>query len=75
MLLVNNDFKPRSLMTRVVAKNVYSTFMEYLETEGLENCLPGIPDITYKQSVYYNYFTPEDESRYDVVAIKLKLVK
>lgn len=72
---VNDNFKPRSIMTRVVDKNVYSTFKEYLETEGLENCLPGMPDITYGLSVYYKYFTPEDEATYGVVAIKLELVK
>lgn len=72
---VNDDFKPRSIMTRVIGKNVYSTFKEYLETEGLENCLPGMPDITYGLSVYYKYFTPEDEATYGVVAIKLELVK
>lgn len=71
---VNDDFKPRSVMTQVVGKNIYSTFKEYLETEGLENCLPGIPDITHGLSVYYKYFTPEDEATYGVVAIKLKLI-
>lgn len=72
---VNDDFKHRSIMTRVIGKNVYSTFKEYLETEGLENCLPGMPDITYGLSVYYKYFTSEDEAKYGVVAIKLELVK
>lgn len=72
---VNDDFKPRSIMTRVVDKNVYPTFKEYLESSGLENCLPGMPDIAHGLSVYYKYFTPEDEATYGVVAIKLELVK
>lgn len=72
---VNDDFKPRSIMTRVVDKNVYPTFKEYLESSGLENCLPGMPDIAHGLSVYYKYFTPEDEATYGVVSIKLELVK
>lgn len=72
---VNDDFMPRSVMTRIIGKNVYSTFKEYLEAEGLENCLPGIPDITHGLSVYYKYYTPEDEADYGVIAIKLELIK
>ena len=72
---INNDFMPRSVMTRVVDKNVYSTFKEYLETEGLENCLPGMPSLEHGLSVYYKYFTPEDEAEFGVVAIKLELVE
>lgn len=70
---INNDFMPRSVMTRVVDKNVYSTFKEYLETEGLENCLPGMPSLEHGLSVYYKYFTPDDEAEFGVVAIKLEL--
>lgn len=71
---VNDDFMPRSVITQVVGKNVYPTFQEYLESEGLENCLPGFTDIEDGTKVYYKYFTPEDESTYGVVAIKLELL-
>lgn len=72
---VNEDFAKRSVMTRVTEKNNYSTFKEYLETEGLENCLPGISNITDGLSVYFKYYTAKDEEEYGVVAIKLELVK
>lgn len=71
---VNDDFMPRSVITQVVGKNVYPTFQEYLESEGLENCLPGFIDIENGKNVYYKYFTTEDESTYGVVAIKLELL-
>ena len=71
---VNEDFNKRSVMTRVTEKNSYPTFKEYLETEGLENCLPGISSITDGLSVYFKYYTPKDEEVFGVVAIKLELV-
>ena len=72
---VNEDFNKRSVMTRVTEKNSYPTFKEYLETEGLENCLPGISSITDGLSVYFKYYTPKDEEEFGVVAIKLELVE
>ena len=60
------------VLTRIVSKNVYKTFKEYLETEGLSNCLPGIDTIEDGIKVYYKYYTPEDEAKYGVIAIKLE---
>jgi ASC-1-like (ASCH) protein len=70
----NNDFKPRSILTKITKKVEYNTFKEYLETEGLNKCLPGIPNIEYGLSVYFKYFTKEDEEQFGVVAIGLELV-
>ena len=52
----------------------YKTFEEYLRTEGLENCLPGMPSLEHGLSVYFKYFTKEDEAKYGVIAIHLKLI-
>ena len=70
----NNDFKPRSILTKITKKVEYNTFKEYLETEGLNKCLPGIPNIEYGLSVYFKYFTKEDEEQFGVVAIGLELI-
>ncbi len=70
----NNDFKPRSVLTKITKKKEYNTFKEYLETEGLNKCLPGIPTIEHGLSVYFKYFTKEDEEQFGVVAIGLKLL-
>jgi ASC-1-like (ASCH) protein len=70
----NDDFKNRTVLTRIVGKNVYKTFAEYLEEEGLEKCLPGIPSLEHGLSVYFKYFTKEDEAEFGVVAIKLELI-
>jgi ASC-1-like (ASCH) protein len=71
----NHDFKERRVKTRITGKEVYKTFAEYLETEGLDKCLPGIPSLEHGLSVYYKYFTKEDEKKYGVVAIRMELVK
>jgi ASC-1-like (ASCH) protein len=68
----NEDFKPRKMKTIITGKSEYKTFEEYLTTEGLENCLPGIPTMEHGLSVYYKYFTKEDEAEYGVVAIQIK---
>jgi ASC-1-like (ASCH) protein len=70
----NEDFMSRSVKTKITKKVVYSTFKEYLETEGLDNCLPGMPSIEHGLSVYYKYYTKEDEKEYGVMAIHIQLL-
>ncbi len=70
----NNDFMPRSVLTEIVGKAEYPTFREYLETEGLEKCLPSIQSIDNGTDVYYKYYTKEDEKEFGVVAIRLKII-
>jgi ASC-1-like (ASCH) protein len=70
----NNDFNPRSTLTRITRKQEYDTFKEYLETEGLDQCLPGITSLENGLSVYFKYFTKEDEKEFGVIAIGLELI-
>ncbi len=63
------------MITRITRKAEYSTFAEYLETEGLQKCLPGMPDLDTGLSVYYKYFTKEDEKEFGVVAIEIELIQ
>ncbi len=69
----NSDIIPRSVRTKIVSKNIYLTFAAYLETEGLEKCLPGISTLDEGLAIYYKYYTKEDEANYGVVAIGLEL--
>jgi ASC-1-like (ASCH) protein len=46
----------------------YKTFEEYLKTEGLDKCLPGITKMKDDLSVY---FTKEDDKEFSVFAIGL----
>ena len=70
----NNDFAPRNVLTEVIGKSEYNTFEEYLDVEGLDKCLPGIKDLDTGLSVYYKYFTKEDEKEFGVIAIRIKLL-
>lgn len=70
----NDNFGDRSVMTKVVRKAEYNTFKEYLETEGLDKCLPGITNLEHGLNVYYKYFTKEDEKEFGVIAIEVEKI-
>jgi ASC-1-like (ASCH) protein len=70
----NEDFKERKFLTKIIEKNEYKTFEEYLVSEGLIACLPGIPSLEHGLSVYFKYFSKEKESEFGVVAIKIKVI-
>ena len=73
----NDNFMPRSILTRITGKAEYPTFREYLETEGLDKCLPGIEKfgIEHGLSIYYKYYTKEDEKEFGVVAIRIEPIQ
>ena len=70
----NNNFKERKILTKITGKAEYKTFAEYLETEGLSKCLPGIPSLEHGLSVYFKYYTKEEESEFGVIAIRIELI-
>ena len=70
----NNDFKERKILTKITGKAEYKTFSNYLETEGLNKCLPGIPSLEHGLSVYFKYFTKEEETEFGVIAIRIELI-
>ena len=65
----NKDIFKREYIVEITKITRYSTFKEYLETEGLSNCLPGINTVEDGLSVYYKYFSKNDEKQYGVTAI------
>jgi ASC-1-like (ASCH) protein len=70
----NDDFNHRSCLTKISKINTYATFKEYLHKEGLQNCLTGISNMDTGLSVYYKYYTKEDEKKFGIVAIQLVTV-
>jgi ASC-1-like (ASCH) protein len=70
----NDDNEYRSCRSIVTNIRKYNTFKDYLLEEGLSKCLPTIDDIDDGVNVYYQYYTKEDEKKYGVVAIELKLI-
>ena len=60
--------------TKIVAIHKYKTFYEYLQKERLKNTLPNVNRIKKGESIYYQYYSKEDEKKYGVLAIRLKLI-
>lgn len=69
----DNSIGTDKFMCKIVSVNRYPTFREYLLTETLERCLPGITDIEEGILIYYNFFTKEDEEKYGVIGITIEL--
>ena len=71
----NNDFGfPRSFNCKITSVVNYNSFFDYLENETLEKCLPTIDTIDQGVSIYYNYYTKNDEKLYKIIAIRLKVL-
>ncbi len=67
------NFK-REILTRISRITKYMGFEDYLQTETLPKCLPGILNIEQGLQVYYKYFSKEDESQYGVLAIEVEII-
>jgi ASC-1-like (ASCH) protein len=63
----------KQITVKITEINHYNTFREYLETEGLENCLPGVKTVSDGIEVYRQWYSEEDEKLYKVVAIRVAL--
>lgn len=62
----------RQFNVKITQINNYNTFREYLSSEGLEKCLPGIDTLEQGVEVYYQYYKA-DEGKYPVRAIHMEL--
>lgn len=70
----NEDFNYREFTVKVTKLTYYKTFEAYLRKETLKKCLPGIKTIKDGLSVYYKYFTKEQEEKFGVVCISVELL-
>ena len=59
----------------ITSVHKYKSFHEYLEKEGLNKCLPSIDNIEEGVKVYYKYYSKEDETKYNIIAIRFKIMK
>ena len=76
IIFENNDFSiPRKFKCKITSIHDYDTFEEYLESETLERCLPGIDSINEGLGIYYKYYSKDDELKYKIKGIRLKVVK
>jgi ASC-1-like (ASCH) protein len=62
---------PEGQQFKIIGKNIYLSFKEMIEMEGIENVIPGKENINDAVDVYYNFYTKEQEKEFGVVAIKI----
>jgi len=53
----------------------YKSFEEMLIFEGLRHVLPNVENLAAGVKIYHKFYTYDDENKYGVIAIKLKLKK
>lgn len=69
------EMEPEKIQFTVVEKNVYSDFKSMIEKEGIGNVIPDKQTIEEAVSVYYKFYTEEQEKEFGVVAIKISMIK
>lgn len=62
----------RYCKVRIVSTKRYRSFHEYLSTEGLNKCLPGVDNINEGENIYHKYYSPEDAQRFHILAITVE---
>ncbi len=61
-----------AVITRI---DKYSTFQEYLSQSGLDRTLPGVATIDDGVAIYRQFYTPDMEKQYGILAIHFLLAK
>ncbi|CCB85369.1 ASCH domain-containing protein [Parachlamydia acanthamoebae] len=67
-LRINNQ-----LIVFVQRVDCYPFFRDMLFHEGLKNVLPGCASLDEGENIYYRFYSREDEKKFGVIAVKLKL--
>lgn len=70
----NDDFNHREISVKVTRKTSYPDFKTYLESETLARTVPGQPTIEHGLSVYYKYYTKEQEHEHGIIAIGIEVM-
>ena len=71
---VNEDFGfKREFRTAIISKKLYPSFETYLQAEGLHKTLPSIEKFEDGLKIYRFYYKLEEEMKYGVVALELKV--
>lgn len=71
VIFINGNNKCK---TEIVKIDKYPSFEEYLEDKGLARTIPTANDINEAINVYRQYYSREDEQKFGVLAIEVRLV-
>ena len=61
-----------SAIFEIIDKKIYTTFKDMIIAEGIESVVPDKKSIEEAVAVYYQFYTPEQEKEFGVVALKIK---
>ncbi len=68
------QINPNGAQLKITGKNIYLSFREMIEKEGIENVIPDKSKIDDAVNVYYKFYTKEQEKEFGVVAIKISKI-
>lgn len=72
--LVKGDLiKINNLEIEVIGVKKYTSFKEMLVTEGIKNVIPDAKDLEDAINVYYRFYSKEDEKKFGVAGISIKV--
>ena len=75
IIFENNNFNiKRTLKVKITKIKYYSSFTDYLTTEKLNRCLPGIDTIEDGLAVYYAFYSKKNEDKFGIISIKIKVI-
>jgi len=66
------ELEPKKIKFVVIEKNIYKSFREMIEKEGVANVIPDKNDIDEASDVYYRFYTKEQEQEFGVAAIRIR---
>jgi ASC-1-like (ASCH) protein len=73
---VTPETKPQIKTCRTTIERIehYPTFNDMIKSEGESHVVPGIPTISQGVQIYYQFYTPEEEKTYGVLALRIKRI-
>lgn len=68
------DGEPDAARVEIIAIRRYASFLEMITAEGIKNVLPGYETAEAGAKEYEHYYSKEDQKKYGVLAIGVKVV-
>jgi ASC-1-like (ASCH) protein len=71
---VNNEDESDIVAVEVMGVREYLSFKAMLLSEPIDKVLPGISDINEALSIYRRFYSEDEEKKFGVVAIEIRLL-
>lgn len=73
-IIVQNQDGPGEVNVEVVGLRSYPSFLDMLTKENYSKALPDVTSPQEGSDIYRRFYTEDDEYRYGVIAIEVRLV-